>query len=458
KWHLGDNYPSRPQDQGFEETFYHKSGGIGQPPDEDGTYWKPVIYHNGEREVHDRYCTDLFFDKAIEFMNLKDSRPYFLYLPTNVPHTPLDVDERYYRPFMEKGVAEKTARIYGMLKNLDENIARLLTTLDQTGEANNTVVIFLSDNGGIPQTGFQGDFRGHKGDIYEGGIRSPFFVRWPDRIKRSGKEPIIAAHFDILPTLAAIGGAELPQGRQLDGTSLLDLWTKDSKRGLEDRTLVIQFVKSIEQAMYKCAAVISQGFKLVLNPESAFDSSYVANRKKNEVALYDIASDAGEEKDLAAKHPNVIDKLLQRYESWYASVKASRDMQPGRIFIDPSKEDPVHLSRYQEGYHWHHDSNPEGWMLDVKKAGLYRLHFTDSKNYPFSLELFWQRNSAATAVIMWDEDMRRIPLKPGNAYVDVPLYEGPGRLDMFFEMQRDGKKKKDWNCDITIEYLGDLSP
>ena len=100
KWHLGDNYPSRPQDQGFEETFYHKSGGIGQPPDGDGTYWNPVVHRNGKREVYERYCTDLFFDKAIEYMNNDDERPYFIYLPTNVPHSPFDVDPDYYQQFV----------------------------------------------------------------------------------------------------------------------------------------------------------------------------------------------------------------------------------------------------------------------------------------------------------------------------------------------------------------------
>ena len=453
KWHLGDNYPSRPQDQGFEETFYHKSGGIGQPPDEEGTYWKPVIHHNGNREVHERYCTDLFFDKAIEYIQHDDDRPYFVYLPTNVPHGPNDVDQEYYQPFMDKGAAEPTARIYGMVKNLDENFGRLMKELERSGEKENTLVIFMSDNGGVKRVGFQGDFRGHKGDIYEGGIRAPFFVRWPEGIKSTDKQDTIAGHIDLLPTFAALARTKLPRGLKLDGKNLLPLWTKGSIGQLDKRTLVIQFVKSIEQALYKCASVINKDYKLVLNPDSAFDSSFVANREDIELSLYDIANDQSESKDIATKHPKVVEKLLRDYEAWYFSVKGSRDMQPGRIHIDPKKEDPVHLSRYQEGYHWHHDSLPEGWMLKVIQPGTYRLHFTDSKKYPFSLTDFWKEHPEATVSVLWKNNKRHIPVEPGAAYVDVPLEAGSGRFDVYFNVVVEREVLKNWNSDITIEFL-----
>ena len=453
KWHLGDNYASRPQDQGFEETFNHKSGGIGQPPDEAGTYWKPVVHHNGKREVHDRYCTDLFFDKAIEYMNRDDDRPYFIYIPTNVPHSPFDVDPEYYQPFVDQGIEEKTARIYGMVKNLDENMGRLLTVLKETGEAENTLVIFMSDNGGVSRTGFQGDFRGHKGDIYEGGIRAPFIVRWPSGIRNTNKINTIAAHYDLLPTLAAVAGIDLPAKLELDGRNLLPLWQTGKGEYLGQRTLVVQFVKSIEQALYKCATAIRQDYKLIINPDSAFDSGFVPDRSKNHLQLYDIGKDPGEANDLKQQKPEVVEELLSSYEAWYNSVKASRNMLPGRIFIDPKKENPVHLSRYQEGYHWHHDSDPEGWMLDVKKTGTYRIHFTDSKKYPFSLELFWKRNPSSTLIVKWMDELRAIPVTVGDSYVDIPLHTGKGRFDLYFVLNDGDKTMKNWNCDVTFEYL-----
>lgn len=454
KWHLGDNYPSRPQDQGFEETFFHKSGGIGQSPDEDGTYWRPVVHNNGNRETHFRYCTDLFFDKAIDYMKQDDERPYFIYLPTNVPHTPLDVDPGYYQPFMDKGVDEKTARLYGMLKNLDENIGRLLNELEQTGEKDNTVVIFLSDNGGIKRNGFQGDFQGHKGSIYEGGIRSPFFVRWPDKIKRNGGLNTVAAHFDLLPTLAEIAGASLPKKLQLDGSSLLNLWRTGKSETLDKRSITIQFVKSIEQAPYKCATVINRDYKLVMNPGSAYDSSYVANRETIALSLFDIAKDPGESIDLAAEQPEVVERMLQSYEAWYESAKASRNMEPGRIFIDPSKENPVHLSRYQEGYHWHHDSEPEGWMLNVIQPGTYRLHFTESKQYPFRLKAFWEAHPEASLSVLWKQNKHHILLDRGSSHVDLHLKSGIGRFDVYFNTIESNAVRKNWNSDITVEFLG----
>jgi arylsulfatase A len=458
KWHLGDNYPSRPQDQGFEETFNHKSGGIGQPPDEDGTYWKPVVYHNGKREVHKRYCTDLFFDKAIEYIQKDDDRPYFVYLPTNVPHGPNDVDQEYYQPFMDKGVKEQTARIYGMVKNLDGNFGRLMEELERSGDKENTLVIFMSDNGGVKRVGFQGEFRGHKGNIYDGGIRAPFFVRWPAGIQSTQKLETIAAHYDLLPTFAALAEAKLPKRLELDGRSLLPLWTNGTTREIEDRTIVIQFVKSIEQALYKCASVINQDYKLVLNPESAFDSSFVANREAIDLALYNISADPKENENIADNHPKVVETLLRDYEAWYTSVKASRNMEPGRIHIDPSKEDPVHLSRYQEGYHWHHDSQPEGWMLNIIEEGTYRIHFTDSKKYPFNLCEFWDRHPEASVSVKWKNNKRHIPLTPESSYVDIALTEGTGRFDIYFNTVVEREIVKDWNSDITIEYLANETP
>ena len=133
-------------------------------------------------------------------------------------------------------------------------------------------------------------------------------------------------------------------------------------------------------------------------------------------------------------------------------------MQPGRIHIDPTKENPVHLSRYQEGYHWHHDSLPEGWMLDVKKAGTYRLHFTDSKKYPFNLTEFWDEHPEASVSVLWQNNKRHIPIKPGATYVDVPLAQGTGRFDVYFNIVVERTIEKNWNSDITIEHLPHENP
>lgn len=121
KWHLGDNYPMRPQDQGFHEVLIHKSGGIGQTPDKEATYFKPVLWHNGKRVRPEKYCTDIFFDATIRFIESNKERPFFVYLPTNIPHKPFQVADRYSDPYRALGFSDTVAKTYGMLTNFDEN-------------------------------------------------------------------------------------------------------------------------------------------------------------------------------------------------------------------------------------------------------------------------------------------------------------------------------------------------
>ena len=200
KWHLGDNYPMRPQDQGFEETLIHKSGGIGQAPDTDANYFNPILWRNGNVVKGDGYCTDLFFGAAIQFLRSDSEKPFFMYIAPNVPHTPLDIARAYSQPFLDWGLDPRTAAIYGMLKNLDDNFGALLQAIDEEGLVEETLIIFMTDNG--PTRGrYNAGLRGAKGSVYEGGIRVPFYVRWPSQIEAGRSIDKIAAHFDVLPSL-----------------------------------------------------------------------------------------------------------------------------------------------------------------------------------------------------------------------------------------------------------------
>ena len=190
KWHLGDYYPTRPMDQGFQESLVHQGGGLRQPsnPPEGERYHDPVLFHNGQPKRYEGYCTDIFFDEAIRFIQEQSAakKPFFAYIPTNAPHGPFD--EPPTRELMEHFMAKfpndrntKRAAFYAMVKNIDENIGRLLTQLGALGIERNTLVIFLTDNG--PSEGSAGPFRRNKGAVQEGGIRTVCFLRWPDRAR-----------------------------------------------------------------------------------------------------------------------------------------------------------------------------------------------------------------------------------------------------------------------------------
>ena len=189
KWHLGDNHPFLPHDRGFDESFYHGGGGVAQTPD----YWKndyfdDTYFRNGVPEKTEGYCTDVWFDEAIKFIEDKKDDSFFCYLSLNAPHGPFNVPEEYYNKYKdETEITEVQKRFYGMITNIDDNFQKLLAKVDQLGIAENTIVIFTTDNGTARgyvkdeeiMRGYNVGMRGTKGSQYDGGHRVPFIIRWP---------------------------------------------------------------------------------------------------------------------------------------------------------------------------------------------------------------------------------------------------------------------------------------
>ena len=258
KWHLGDNHPSRPQDQGFEEVLIHGGGGVGQTPDYwANDYFDDTYFRNGEPEAAEGYCTDVWFHAAEEFIEEHREGPFFAYIPTNAPHSPFNVDERYSRPYIDMGVPPTMARFYGMITNIDENIGRLRARLRELRIEENTLLIFMTDNGsaagwrarsGEPGSwkGFNAGMRAGKGSEYEGGHRVPFFVHWPaGRFGAPRDVEALTAHIDLLPTLSELCSLVHTEDIRADGRSLAPLLRQgaapmvreDSPRSLStDRT------------------------------------------------------------------------------------------------------------------------------------------------------------------------------------------------------------------------------
>lgn len=394
KWHLGDNYPMRPMDQGFNESIVIRGGGIGQPADPpggEGKYTDPILMHNGKPEQYKGYCTDVYFEKAMSWMSkcVSQSKNFFAYIPTNAPHAPFndvpkDLYERYKamdlsnRNFpQDKGHKlpddddpDNRARIYAMITNIDDNMGRLFAKLDQLGITENTIVIFMVDNGPNGSRYVAG-FKGMKSYVYEGGIRSPFFFQWPAVVKPGTSSDRIAAHIDVLPTILEACGVPKPNGLEIDGRSILPL-LQGRKIAWRDRTIYIQSHRGDVPVLYHNFAARSQQWKLL--HASGFGRENFEGEPKFE--LYDMVADPLEQNDLAAQRPDIVKAMRKEYEAWFADVSNTRpdNYAPPRIHIGTNHENPVVLTRqdwrHVKGRTWAADSNGY-WELYAARAGIY---------------------------------------------------------------------------------------
>jgi arylsulfatase A-like enzyme len=393
KWHLGDCYPMRPRDQGFEESLVHRGGGIAQPadpPGAEGKYTDPMLLHNGRLVQTQGYCTDVYFREGMRWAETaaRQGRPFFLYLATNCPHSPYrDVPREKYEYYKRQRIAadvfppspghphaprpdaDVLARVYAMIDNIDENVGRLDDWLAKTGLADNTLVFFLTDNGEAT-AGYNAGLRGHKADVYEGGIRSPLFVRWPAKLKPRLVERRIAAHIDLTPTILDACGVSTPREVRFDGRSLLPLLARDVP-DWPDRTLFFQAHRGDVPVAWHNAAVRTDRWKLVRN--SGFGRTEPPPGAPWE--LFDMASDPYEMRDATAAHPEVVARLKARYAAWFADVGRTRpdNYAPPRIPLGASGDEPVVLSRQDwRGADW--GPNDRGhWEVSVARGGDYRV-------------------------------------------------------------------------------------
>ena len=392
KWHLGDNYPLRPDDQGFDESYIHRGGGLAQPSEpieNNRRYTNPILFENGKRIETEGYCTDLYFDAAIRFIDRskQQGKPFFVYLPTNAPHGPYhDVPEELYEYYKtvdlksimvgQKGNVDQLARIAAMIENVDQNIGKLDQYLKTQGLFDNTMVIFLVDNGPNSMR-FAGPFRGMKATVHEGGIRSPFFVRWPERLRAGTVSDRIAAHIDLLPTIADAVGVKIPARAKVDGRSLLPL-LEGKNPDWPDRHLVLQVHRGNEPVRYHHMAVRNQRWKLV-HP-SGFGKEEMPEGIPFE--LYDMASDQGEKVNLAESKPQKLAAMLRAYDSWFDDVSTTRtdNYAPPRMVIG-SDNQLVSVLTLQD---WR-VSDSEGWGV----SGLWLINV--ERPATFDVELVYSQ-------------------------------------------------------------------
>ncbi len=443
KWHLGDTYPMRPQDQGFDEVLIHKSGGIGTGPDSPSNYFNPRLWHNGVAHLTSGYCTDVFFEAASAFIEARRAEPFFVYLPTNAPHAPLDVPDGYVEPYRKMGLDDTTARVYAMVQNIDDNIGKLLQRLEALGLRDDTVVMFLSDNG-AQQERFNAGLRGRKGWTYEGGIRSNAFVQWPGHWQGGRKIDRIAADIDVVPTLLDVAGVPRPEPPELDGVSLVPLLSGRADAGSwPERTLFAQSHRGLEPKLFQNAAAITQRWKLVATPGTFNAEDLVTSATDPKMELYDIEADPAESHDRAREEPQRLTALRAEYERWFADVKATRGMQPGWIHLGSPHENPVHLSRYQDGNFKNDVSH--GWSVVVEATARYELAYElgDAK-------------AAGRLLVAWAGSTQTRPLPAGQSTTQVELAAGRGVLEIWFEEDGKGRVmpvKEEATGDVRVRRL-----
>lgn len=308
KWHLGDVYPYRPQDRGFQKAIWFPSSHIPSAPD----YWNNDYFDthfrldDGSVKQFEGYCTDILFNEAMNWIRerAKAGEPFFTYLALNAAHGPLYVPDKYRVPY--RSLSPNMASYFGMIANIDENLGRLEAMLQESGLRENTVVIFMTDNGGTGGVRiFNAGMKGGKITLWEGGHRVPCFIRWPaGRLGQPRDVAELTQMQDLLPTLVELCALKAPPEAKWDGISLAGL-LRGEQSHLLDRMLVVQFSRMDHPVPIKGdAAVLWKQWRLL-----------------NDRELYDVAADPGQEHDVADAHPEVVKKMREHYAKWWAAIE-----------------------------------------------------------------------------------------------------------------------------------------
>ena len=398
KWHLGDNYPYRPFDRGFQTVVAHKGGGVGQTPDFWGNdYFDDTYFHNGEPAPHEGYCTDIWFEEAMEFIETNADRPFFVYLATNAPHSPYLVAERYKRLYKDNPDIPEPA-FCGMITNIDGNFGRLRQKLEDLGIEDNTILIFMTDNGSsggcvmderqFVTRGYNANMRGKKGSYYDGGHRVPFFIRWPEAGLEGPKDiGEMALHIDVLPTLIDLCGLQPPEGVKFDGRSFVALLRDQCREQQEDRVHFVQYRQNTNPPEKWTNAAMTRQWRLVHGRE-----------------LYDIKADPGQERDVADEHPDVVARLREAHEQWWAEIVPSLDRY-SPITIGSDEENPMRLNAMDVmgDVAWHQTHI----VLAQKSTGRWTVHVEKPGEYRFSLRRWPEELDFAIDATVSPEEARR---------------------------------------------------
>ena len=366
KWHNGEHYPYNPNGQGFDEFVGFCAGHV-------GNYFDPVLEHNAGTIETKGFITDVLTDKALDWIEENQNTPFFCYIPYNAPHTPYQVPDALFEKYRAHGLNVKNATVYGMVENVDDNIGRIFQTLETLSLSENTIVLFLTDNGPNTPDRYNAGMKGHKTHVDEGGIRVPLFVKWPGNIEPGTVVNEIAAHIDLLPTLMELCNLPIPSHLQLDGISLEPVLIKNELLPTDRIICTHKYF----------------GGKLQPRNGTARSNQYRYVLKKGEESLYDLENDPGQKKNIRKQHPELFERMRGAYDRWYKEVTDGWEL----LSVIPCgySEFPItHLHAVQSkisgqlkfhGKGYHHDwiinwINPKDtirWDIDIVASGTYRV-------------------------------------------------------------------------------------
>lgn len=385
KWHLGDNYPFRPEDRGFDKSFIHGGGVVGEVPDYwANNYFDDVYFNNGVPTLVEGYAGKVWFEQAKTFIGQNKQNPFFIYLPVNTPHGPFNVPADKIKPYLAKGLPETQARFFAMIETIDEGVGDLRGYLKAQGLDKNTLIVYMTDNGttqgylgdanGYPQNnGYNAGMRGRKTSAYEGGHRAASFWYWPrGGLTGNRSDHTLSAHIDVLPTFVDMLALKLPSAIQFDGQSLQKVLLGKTDSALNKRTLVVhnqaRFGKPLGAGgliKYKDYSVMQGDWRLVGK------------------SLYNLKSDKGQRNDIAAQHPQKAAQLMAFYEDWWQEVKTGERLAP--TIIDPLKQFSVKLTSqawrseraiYDQSHVIAGIKQRGLWHVEIAKAGHYSIEFS----------------------------------------------------------------------------------
>jgi arylsulfatase A len=341
KWHNGAHYPQHPNRQGFDEFVGFCAGHW-------NNYFSTTLEHNGAPYPTEGFITDVLTDETIRFIERNHNRNFFAYVAYNVPHSPFQVPDPYFDKYKAMGLNDKDATVYGMCENVDDNVAKIIAKLDDLQLTENTIIIFMTDNGPNGQR-YNGGMRGIKGSIHEGGVRVPFIINWHGKIDTKSILQI-AGHIDVLPTLATLCNLEKVVTLPLDGLDLSTLLLEKNP----DFPERLFFTKRSMESIIPDGAVRSDRYRLVI--------------ENGDTMLFDMQTDPGQQNDISTVEKDIVAKLASAYCAWFDDVTG--DFTPStEIRIGFTGEETIYLPaheagfsgdiRFMEGHGWAHD-----WLVN----------------------------------------------------------------------------------------------